>query len=383
MKHSTTSRLRSRGAGTATALVLGGALFLTGCGGGVLDNGGEGDDGDGSKNLSIGVSYPTDDSTFFNSYLEFIKEGGQQLDVKINAVAANASDQKRVSDVQNLISQGIDGLVLTPNSTAVAPQILKLAQDADVKVVVVDRSPEYVPGEKESGDYVGFVGPNDVLAGEQMAETLAEFDAPDVLALGGPQGTSVAEGRKEGLENVEKKGEVKVVQYQAAGFTQEDGLSNFENMLQANPAGSANGVWCYNDDLCMGAIKAAKNAGRDSDLQFVGMDLSPQGITAIENGSYAASYGGHWLAGGFGLVMLYDALNGIEPKHPEVKLDLLRVDESNVEAFKAQYIDQPADYDFKELSQVTNPDATGEFAITLDGSDGGDTAADADADKSE
>ena len=49
-----------------------------------------------------------------------------------------------------------------------------------------------------------------------------------------------------------------------------------------------------------------------------------------------------------------------------VKLNLLKVDASNLDQFKAQYIDNPPVYDFKEMSQTHNPDATGSFDITLE-----------------
>jgi len=345
------------------ALAVGATLTLAGCSsGGVLSSGSSSGS---KKETTIGVSYPTSDSTFFTQYVKFVKQGASQLGVKINAVAANNSDQQQVSDVQNLISQGVGGLVITPNSTAVAPQLLKLASDAHIKTVVVDRYPGYAPGKRASGGYVGFIGPNDEKVGEDIASDLNSLGATKLLAVGGPQGTSVAQGRQQGLENEVKKDGATLVQYQATDATQTGGLNAFENMLQAHPAGTVDGVWCYNDDVCMGAIKAAQNAGRASQMKFVGMDLTPQGLQDVGNGSYAASFGGHFLEAGFGLVMLYDDLHGKAPKHPTVKLDLLKIDKSNLASFQKQYIDNPPPYDFKQLSQVYNPKATGEYTINL------------------
>lgn len=347
-----------------TAGIASAALILAGCSGnGLLDQGGSSTEG-GDEALTIGVSYPTSNSPFWQRYIEFIDDGGEQLDVTINAVAAEDDEQQQVSDVQNLISQGVDGLIITPTSTAVAPQLLKMADDAGVKVVVTDRYPGYEPGTEGEPDYVGFIGPNDEQAGEGIAAALIDADADNILGLGGTPGTSVAEGRKAGLEKAISSGGT-LVQFENAGDSQEAGLTTFESLLQAQPAGSADGVWCFNDNLCLGAIKAAQNANRADEFKFGGMDLSPEAITAIEDGSYYVSFGGHWLQGGFGLVMLYDALNDIEPETPITKLDLLEVNADNVVTFKDQYIDNPPTYDFTELSRVTNPDADGAFEITL------------------
>ena len=317
------------------------------------------------KSYTIGVSYPTSNSPFWQAYLAFVNDGAKQLGITINAVSADTNEQKQVADIQNLISQGVDGMIITPQSTAVAPQELKLISDAHIKVVVVDRYPGYDPGTHPDADYVAFLGPNDVQAGQGIAEALIAAGGNKILALGGLNGSSVAEGRKTGLNQGIAAKSGTLVQYIAAGETVELGLSNAESMIQAHPAGTANAFWCYNDNLCMGAIKAAKNAGRSADFKFGGMDLTPDAITAISDGSYTVSFGGHWLQGGFGLIALYDALNGKAPKTAVVKLNLLQIDSSNVAKFKAQYIDNPPVYDFKQLSQVFNPAATGSFEITL------------------
>ena len=99
-----------------------------------------------AESYTVGVSYPTSNSPFWQAYLDFIDDGAQQLGVTINAVSADTDETKQVADIQNLISQGVDGLIITPQSTAVAPQLLKLAQDAGIKVVVTDRYPGYDPG---------------------------------------------------------------------------------------------------------------------------------------------------------------------------------------------------------------------------------------------
>lgn len=326
----------------ATLLPLG---LLAACGSSD-DSGGAG----GSDDLTIGVSYPTANSPFWKAYNEFIADGGEQLGVEINAVSADENEQKQLSDVQNLISQGVDGLIITPQSTSIAPTLLRAAQKADIPVVVTDRYPGYDPGENKDADYVAFLGPNDVQAGRGIAEALADAGGDSFLALGGTPGNSVAEGRKQGLEEGIKASGSTLTQFQAAGDSEEKGLSTTENLLQANGKGKANAIWCFNDNLCQGAIKAAKNAGREGEFVYGGMDLTPQAIAAIEAGDYTVSFGGHWLQGGFGLAILFDSIEGEDPAEPIVKLDLLKVDESNVAEFKEKFIDNPPSYDFKELT---------------------------------
>lgn len=317
--------------------------------------------------LKIGVSYPTANSPFWKSYNAFIEDGAKQLGVEVNEVSADENEQKQLSDVQNLISQGVDGLIITPQSTSIAPALLRAAAQAKIPVVVTDRYPGYDPGTNANADYVAFIGPNDEKAGADIANALIAAGGSQFLALGGVPGNSVAEGRKTGLDNAIKESGKQLVQYQSAGESEEKGLATAENLLQAHPAGTANAMWCYNDNLCMGALKAAQNGGRADQFVFGGMDLTPQAISAIQGGTYTVSFGGHWLQGGFGLALLYDKIKGKDPLKPIVKLDLIKVDKSNVDEFKKKFIDQPAQYDFKQLTQVNNNGKQPDYQITLGG----------------
>ncbi len=340
----------------AAAILLPAGL-LAACGSDTSSDGASGD-----SSYTIGVSYPTANSPFWKAYTDFIQEGGKQLGVEVNLVSADENEQKQLSDVQNLISQGVDGLIITPQSTSIAPTLLRAANRADIPVVVTDRYPGYDPGANKDADYVAFLGPNDEQAGRGIAEALAEAGGSKFLALGGVPGNSVSEGRKKGLEDGLKDVGASLVQFQAAGDSEEKGLSATENLLQAHGAGEANAVWCFNDNLCQGAIKAAKNSNRSDGLVFGGMDLTPQAISALQDGSYTVSFGGHWLQGGFGLAILFDKLEGRDPAEPVVKLDLLKVDSSNVEEFKAKFIDQTPEYDFTKLTG----EGASSYEITLD-----------------
>jgi simple sugar transport system substrate-binding protein/ribose transport system substrate-binding protein len=141
-----------------------------------------------------------------------------------------------------------------------------------------------------------------------------------------------------------------------------------ENYLSAY-AGELEGVWCYNDALAVGAVKALQNAGND-EIKVVGMDLNPDAVELIKEGEYYASFGGHWLQGGFGLIMLYDYLQGFppEPEYRVARLQLMKVAESDVDAFMDQFVNNPPDIDATEISKAMNPQASGKyfFDISLD-----------------
>jgi ABC-type sugar transport system substrate-binding protein len=64
-------------------------------------------------------------------------------------------------------------------------------------------------------------------------------------------------------------------------------LSVFENILQAEP--EIDGVFAHNDEMILGAIEAAKAAGRDAEIVFVGFDAVDDAVAAVDAGDLAAT----------------------------------------------------------------------------------------------
>lgn len=344
----------------AAACAVGAAVAISACG----SSASEVKHVSGNKTLTIGVSYPTSNNPFWQRYLAFMQQTAGQLGVKIDAVSADNNEQKQLSDVESLVSKHVDGFIITPQSTAVGRALLRTAAHAGIPAVVTDRYPGYAPGVVKDANYDAFVGPDDVQSGAGIANALIkEFGATKLLAIGGTPGSSVTLGRQQGLEKAVGADHAQVVQYVGAGEEISNGLQATQNMLQAHKPGTANGIWCYNDALCMGAIKALQTAGRSNQFKVGGEDLTPEGLSDIKAGTYQVSFGGHWLEGGFGLIMLYDAVHGKTLPQKVVKLHLIEVTKKNLAQFEQQYINHRPDFNAKQIAAMANP-ATA-FKISL------------------
>ena len=69
------------------------------------------------------------------------------------------------------------------------------------------------------------------------------------------------------------------------------------------------------------------------------MDLNPENVEAVKNGELLFDIGGHWLQGGFALVMLYDHLKGklVPTDQDNVKLKLLPLTKDAVAQFEKDF----------------------------------------------
>lgn len=321
----------------------------------------------------IGVSVPVLANPFWQRYIGFVEVVAGQLEVDVKIVDCQNNEAQQVMDIENLLAAGVSGLIVTPQTAQVGPTIIKRAEQAGVPIAITDRWPGIDPRDYAWDGFVGFIGPDDEDAGYNIAKTLiVELGKKNIAAINGVHGASVAEGRYAGLDKGLKEfTEANLVDVQWIGETPDLGIQVMENYLAAH-AGKIDGVWCYNDSLAVGAVKAIKDAGmgdklQDQTLAVVGMDLNPDAVELIEEGSYYASFGGHWLQGGFGLIMLYDYLNG-QPPNPEyrvARLKLMKVSKDLVESFKDQFINNPPSIDARKISKTLNPEATGKYFFEI------------------
>lgn len=73
---------------------------------------------------------------------------------------------------------------------------------------------------------------------------------------------------------------------QPADWDRAKGLDVMTNLLQANSG--IDGVFAENDEMALGAIKAL-GAKAGTSVQVIGFDGTPDGLTAVENGTLYAS----------------------------------------------------------------------------------------------
>lgn len=124
------------------------------------------------------------------------------------------------------------------------------------------------------------------MAGEYLAKLLNYKGK--VVELEGIPGTSAARDRGKGFNEVIKKYPgIQVVARQEAGFDRAKGMTVMENILQAQPA--IDGLFCHNDEMALGALRAIEAAGRLSAIKIVGFDATDDAVKAVKDGKMAAT----------------------------------------------------------------------------------------------
>lgn len=316
--------------------------------------------------VSVGVVVPTLDAQFWKAYVEFMQKGAAELGVDLTVLNADNKSDQMASQLENLVAKKVDGIIFTAY-WGLGKKGLQDARAANIPVIITDAYiDDLMPQDPSMPNYLAFVGPSDEAAGYQMAKALiaATEPGPDgkkyIGVVDGTPGTSVAIDRHKGLERaLAEHPEVVVAGTVSGNFVREESQTVFESLYQGHP--EIKGVWAANGGTATGVMTALKNAGKTpgKDVMVVAMDLNPENVAAVKDGELLFDIGGHWLQGGFALVMMYDYLNGlpITADQANVKLDLLALTQDKIEQFEKDFPNGQPAYDFKEHSRVYNPSA--------------------------
>lgn len=195
------------------------------------------------------------------------KNGGEVI------ATVNADVPGRLSAIENMISQGVDAIIIEEGDiTQVAPAL----QEAKKKGIII--------GSMDAGDadFVDvFVESNNEQLGTEAAEQMVKLinNKGNVVEIFNDAG-SMIRVRKDAMHKVvEKYPDVKV----KAGFTYAwpdffpDGKAKMEAILQANSKpGDISAVFATFDGVGVAAAQAIKEAGLQNSIVVVGIDGDPE-----------------------------------------------------------------------------------------------------------
>jgi ribose transport system substrate-binding protein len=285
------------------------------------------------EKATVGFSQMENNNPWRIAETASMKDEGTKRAGKYIATDAQSDTAKQVSDVEDMIAQGVDILVIAPREFEGLAPALDAANNANVPVFLVDREAK---GEI-CDEYVTFIGSNFIKQGERAGEWLinATDGEAKIAELEGTIGASVTLDRAEGFRNaIEGESGMEIVASQSGDFTRAGGQKVMEQLIQANP--DINAVYAHNDEMAIGAIQALKDAGREpgEDVTVVSIDGTRDALQAILNDDLGATVESNPRFGPLTFQTIDKFLAG-EPIPQKIILEDRFFDESNAE----QYID--------------------------------------------
>jgi ribose transport system substrate-binding protein len=227
-----------------------------------------------------------------NSQIEAAAKAYPEFEVVFQDAAQD--NAKQVTQVENLLTQGIDLLIISPNEAAPLNDAVKAAWDACVPVIVLDRN-------LVDPNYSMFIGADNVAIGQAAGEYAAQWcvdngrTACKIAEIRGLEGAPPAKDRGDGFRaGLAAKGlsDANIVFSQNADWLREKAVPAAAAAFQANP--DVDVLFGHNDPMAEGAYIAAQDAGIDpSKVLFVGIDGLPTpdgGIMSVLEGRIGVTF---------------------------------------------------------------------------------------------
>lgn len=217
----------------------------------------------------IGVAQCSDDSWRHKMNDEILREAMFYDGVSVEIRSAGDDNRQQAEDVRYFIDKDVDLLIISANEAAPMTPIVEEAYQKGIPVILVDRK-------ILSDKYTAYISADNYeigrAVGNYMASTLK--GKGNVVELTGLSGSTPAMERHQGfMAAISNFPDIKLIDKADAAWEREPAEVAMDSILRRHPKIDA--VYAHNDRIAPGAYQAARKAGREKEMIFVGIDALP------------------------------------------------------------------------------------------------------------
>jgi ABC-type sugar transport system substrate-binding protein len=320
------------------------------------------------------------DEVYWLTSARAMEAAARSLNVQLEVYFAERDHPRQIAFARQLAARPAaqrPDYVIVSNDFGMGQEILRILDGAGIKTFFAfsaindERERALVGSPREKfKSWLGSLEPKAEEAGYLTARTLIETGRKakvqgrdgklHMVAIAGDRSTPSSILRNEGMRRaVAEARDVVLDQEVYADWNREKSAEKSEVLFERYP--QARLVWGGNDLIAFGAMQSwEKRGGKPGkDAFFSGVNTSKEAMDAIESGRLTALAGGHFIAGAWALVMLYDyhhqhdfAPEGLEMTQPMFML----FSPADAARFQARFGEMKFDtVDFRRFSKALNP----------------------------
>jgi ABC-type sugar transport system substrate-binding protein len=232
----------------------------------------------------IKVVLKTLSSEYWNYVAAGCKAAGGDMNVQVDVVgpASETSYDEQQSEIETILNSGdADALVVAPQQS---DTVATLIANTDLPVIAIDTN-------VESDKVLSFVGFDNKEMGAMGGKAAVEqakkngWDKITAIGIAGVQGDATSEDRLAGyVQGIEAAGGTCYTDetHYADGIA-DKAVTEMEGIIQTHPEGVAI-VYCNNDDMAMGAARAAAGNDAYKNTVFLGCGGNDAALDSILEG---------------------------------------------------------------------------------------------------
>lgn len=233
------------------------------------------------------------------------------LDVEI--LVSDRDNQLQIADIRQFISEKVDLLIVSPNEEEAISTVVDEAEAAGIPVIIADRN-------VSTDSYVSYIGADNRVLGALVADHVNDIlpGKGNIVEITGSIASTPAMERSEGFGSNLRKG-IDIVAIVDGYWEENVAYEKMKPVLAKHP--DIDLVFAQNDAMAYGAYRAAREAGREKDIKFLGIDGlmgEGKGVDMVKNGILEATF---LYPNGAGTIM-ETALSILEGKEVPHKINL-------------------------------------------------------------
>lgn len=273
--------------------------------------------------------------TLTNEFFQTMEKGGREaakelgVELKVMSGSRETAIEEQADLVASAVGQNVAAILIAPADSKALVRPLLAANKADIPIINLDNplDPDEVKAQKL--EYVAYIGTDNVQGAYLSTKELirAMGGKGNVAMLEGIRAADNAQKRRQGYLKAiaETEGNVVEVANETANWETAQAHDVFGAMLQRRP--EIEGLFCANDNMALGAIKAIEQAGRTGKILVAGFDNLKAVQEEILKGTIHCTIDQHadWMASE-GVKMAMKLMKGEEiPESDKVKLVTLEL----------------------------------------------------------
>lgn len=214
------------------------------------------------------------------------KAAGEHARIRLIAKDAQNEALRQASHVREFVSAKVDVIIISPKDTSLTRPVADAVR-AGIPVVVLDRA-------VEGDEFSCFIGADNRVIGAEVGKWVVKAlgGTGNVVELKGLSSSVPAIDRSEPFRAALEGTGIRVVYEADMEWLGDKAREKMQAALARNPKqGSIQLVYGANDPAAIAAYYAAKDAGREREMLFVGVDALPhEGIEAVRAGILHATF---------------------------------------------------------------------------------------------
>ncbi len=232
--------------------------------------------------VKIGNVQIVDDSGWRNANKKSISDAAKKAGISIETISGDTREDQ-IKLIDYFIEEKVDIIILSPVVASGYEEILLKCKNNDIPVFLSDR----LVTVGDDSLYYSFIGADFEEEGRRAANWLKSLKTQSkIFEIQGTNGASPTFSRHKGfVDSIYENSNFQIIKSVFGNYSRESGCKEIMNYFKENKSFNFDTIYCHNDDMALGAIKALQELNiNPSNITIISIDGTKEALNSIADG---------------------------------------------------------------------------------------------------